>query len=105
MVGTNGYAQIDIGPYVESMEWDIYQFTIQTGQVTAATGCDVKHNGFLLCSTIQGWKDTAVGPPDCVVQPGDTLSVCWSRATPGDTATVGVWYNENPNGTTFSTAH
>ena len=103
--GTSGYAQVDLSPYIESVEWDIYQMTIQTAKVTAATQCEVKHNGFLLCYTLQGWRDTAVGPPDIVVRPGDTLSVCWSNMNPMDIATVGVWYNEVPQGTTYSTAH
>ena len=105
MLDNAGNGSVDLSPYIESMEWDIYQLSIQTGKATAACTCEVRHNGFFLCNSLQGWKDTAVGPPDIVVQPGDMLSVNWINGAAKDEATVGVWYNENPTGTTYSTAH
>ena len=105
ILDTTGYGEIDLSPYIESMEWDIYQLSIHTGKTTSACTCEIKHNGFFLCNSLQGWKDTAVGPPDIVVTPGDTLSICWYDGASKDQATVGIWYNENPTGTTYSTAH
>lgn len=101
----NGLASIDLSPYIESVEWDIYQISVQTGIVTGGCSASILHNNFFLCGTTFGSKDSAAGPPDCVVQPKDTFTIQWAGGSPGDQAILGVWYNENPTGTTISTAH
>lgn len=58
-----------------------------------------------LCATPQGSLDTATGPPDVVLNSSDTLTAAWQQGSPGDIINVGIWYNENPVGTTYSTAH
>jgi hypothetical protein len=62
-------------------------------------------NGGFLCATPQGSLDTATGPPDVVLGVSDVLTAAWQLGTAGDTLTVNIWYNENPDGTTMSTAH
>lgn len=104
-VANNGTCTITVRPEVAAVEWDIYQISVQTGLTTYASTCDILYNGFFLCGTYQGYKDTAVGPPDVVLQPNDRLMIQFSGASPGDTATVGIWYNENPTNSTYSTAH
>jgi hypothetical protein len=100
-----GKGQIDVSPYIESVEWDIYTVAIQTQIQNSACIAELHQNGFFLCASSQGSKDTATGPPDVVILPNDTLSILWFNATPNDTATAGVWYNENPKSTTYSSAH
>ena len=99
-----GSGFISLSPYVESMEWDVYQVSVQT-QSSTTSYCEMRHNGFFLCATTQGAKDSADGPPDVIVLPSDMLTLIWSHGAPGDIGTAGVWYNENPKGTTYSTAH
>lgn len=99
----NGF--VSLSPYVESIEWDIYQVSIQTATAIATCTAEIRHNGFFLCSTAQGSKDSATGPPDCVVQASDMFSIYWFNGQPNDQATVGIWFNENPAGTTYSSAH
>lgn len=102
---TDGTAKIDLSPYIESVEWDIYQISVQTTTMVANCRCQVLHNNFFLCGSVQGSKDAADGPPDCVVLPKDTFSVQWIGGNPGDQATLGIWYNENPVGATYSASH
>jgi len=102
---TNGNGNIDLSPYIESVEWDIYQISVQTGQVVHGCTCQIQHNRFFLCGSAQGSLDCAIGPPDIVVMPSDLLTIMWSDGKPGDQAMAGVWYNENPTGTTYSSSH
>lgn len=69
-------------------------------------------SGYLVCYTGQGSKDTAVGPPDIVAQAGDQLNIRWIAYTLQGDDTTGhalcsayLYYNENPVGTTYSSAH
>ena len=96
---------VDISPYIESVEWDIYQISVQTSSQVDACTCEIHHNGYFLCGTNQGFKDSAVGPPDLVALPSDTVTIIWNNVAIGDQCQCGIWYNENPTGTTFSTSH
>lgn len=100
-----GSGQVIISPNVESVEWDIYQLTIQTATFSNACVASVMHNGFFLCNSFAGTKDVATGPPDIVVLPADQLIVAWTGGIPGDMATASIWFNQNPQGTTMSLSH
>lgn len=102
---SSGNALIDLSPYIESVEWDIYQVSVQTIPIVGSCIVEIHHNGFFLCGTAQGAKDSASGPPDCVVGPKDMFTVMWTNGPVGGQALLGVWYNENATGTTYSTAH
>jgi hypothetical protein len=104
-LNASGNGQIDISPYIESVEWDIYTVAIQTQIQNPSCIAEIHQNGFFLCASSQGSKDTATGPPDAVILPNDILSILWFNGTANDVATAGVWYNENPKGTTTSSAH
>lgn len=101
----NGNGYVEVGPDNAAMEWDIYQISVSTVQVVDICAVLILHNGFFLCGTPQGSRDTATGPPDTVVKTSDTLIVEWYAGAPYDTATAAIWYNENPVGTTTSSAH
>lgn len=101
----DGAPYIDISPFIDSVEWDIYQISVQTGQQNDACTCEIHHNMYFLCGTNQGFKDSAVGPPDAIVQAKDNLRIVWANVNPGDICIAAVWYNENPAGTTVSLAH
>lgn len=90
----NGNGSIDLSPYIESVEWDIYQISVQTNTFDFNCIAEIHHNGFFLCGSTQGSKDTATGPPDCVVQPKDTFTIMWSSGPPNGYGNLGVWYNE-----------
>jgi len=105
ILDASGSGTIDLSPYIESVEWDIYQISVQTQSMVASCGVEVRHNGFYLCASTHGSKDSASGPPDCVVEPKDTFTIRWFNGKPGDQANLAVWYNENQVGTTYSTAH
>lgn len=105
VANSSGFATVTFSPYVESVEWDVYQISIQTSNQNDACSCEVHHNGYFLCGTNQGFKDSAVGPPDMVVKASDIATIMWFGANPGDQCQAGIWYNENPAGTTISTAH
>lgn len=94
-----------VGPANPNNEWDIYQVSVNTAQFSSATEVEITHNGFFLCGSPQGSLDTATGPPDIVVRASDFLAITWANGPAGQLATAGVWYNENPTGTTISTAH
>lgn len=100
-----GNGSVNISPYVESSEWDIYQVSVQTGALTGGCTCTIAHNGFFMCASSQGSQDSAYGPPDVVVLPSDQFTVTWAHGKPNDTGTAGIWYNENPTGTTYSSSH
>lgn len=104
-LNAQGNGSFDLSPYIESVEWDIYQVSVQTTRVNTNCSAQINHNGFFLCGTAYGSKDSASGPPDCVVLPSDTFTVQWFGGYPGDQALLGVWYNENPQGSTSSSAH
>jgi len=101
----NGHAAQRVRPNDVAVEWDIYQISVLTAQTNYPVTVDLMYNGFFLAGSFQGWKDCATGPPDVVVQPSDIFEVIFNGGAPNDTATVGVWFNENPTGTTYSTAH
>ena len=105
LINAQGYGFFDLSPYIESVEWDIYQVSVQTQTVVANCSAQLNHNGFFLCGTAYGSKDSASGPPDCIVLPSDIFTVQWFNGHPGDQALLGVWFNENPQGTTYSSAH
>ena len=101
----SGNGTITIRPTDVAVEWDIYQISTLTGNQKNNCDVDVLYNGFYLCNSYQGQKDTAVGPPDVVLQPSDFLMINFIGGSAGDFANVGIWFNENPTGTTISTAH
>jgi len=100
-----GQATITIRVTNTAVEWDIYQISVTTTTQASNVYVDILYNGFFLCNSYQGQKDTATGPPDVVLQPSDVLTIVFNGIATGDTPTVGMWYNENPTGTTISTAH
>lgn len=102
---TSGNGSVDVSPFIANKEWDIYQISVQTDTFIASCVCELLHNGFFLCVSPQGAMDTATGPPDIVVGPGDILTAKWFNGHPNDLATVGFWYNENDTGTTISFTH
>lgn len=102
---TTGAGIVNVGPSITNMEWDIYQISVKTSTFSPFAQCQVLHNGFFLCASPQGALDTATGPPDIVVKPGDDLTVQWINGVAADLATVGIWYNENPVGSTTSFTH
>lgn len=104
-VDPNGTAVVHVHTLTTAMEWDIYQISVKTQVFWVYTQAEIQVNGFFVCGSPQGSLDTATGPPDIVIKPGDDLTVTWINASPGDIATVGIWYNENPVGTTLSFTH
>lgn len=102
---SNGNGQVDVSPFIANKEWDIYQISVQTAIFKQSCICQIQHNRFFLCVSPQGSMDTATGPPDIVVGPGDILTVIWFAGQSKDLATVGLWYNENDVGTTVSFTH
>lgn len=101
----NGSGTITVSPYVESVEWDIYQISVQTQQQNDSCNVTINWNGYFLCGSNQGYRDNATGPPDIVVRASDILTIAWTLGNPGDQAQAGVWFNENPAGTTYSSSH
>ena len=104
-LNASGFGQVFVSPDVDAVEWDIYQISVVTQTANTNTHCMIRHNGFFLCSTPKGWEDTSVGPPDAVVLAHDILAIQWISGSPNELATAGIWYNENPSGTTYSSAH
>lgn len=102
-VQPDGTALAHIHVPQSAMEWSIYQFSLETTphNQNAAPYCqaEIRHNGFFLCSTPQGTKDTATGPPATICKPNDEITIQWINAIPGDLATVSFFYDENPVGT------
>lgn len=101
----DGTANISISPEIDAMEWDVYQISVQTQNQVDACRVQVMVNGFFLCGTSQGFLDCATGPPDAVITGKDHLTIMWFEANPGDLCQAAIWYNENPTGSTYSTAH
>ena len=103
IIDAKGVARIDITPNNAAMEWKIFQVPIFTE--TFVVGCvgAVFHNDSYLHSTPNGSLDAAAGPPYPIVGPGDVFTVSWTGGHPGDQATVTIWYEENPAGTSQPT--
>lgn len=104
-VDKNGNATLTIQQNNAAMEWDIYQISCICGNMAAACIVVISVNGAFLCSTPQGSMDTATGPPDTVIGVSDVLTIQWLQGMPGDQVIANIWYNENVDGTTFSSAH
>lgn len=101
----NGFQAVRITPQIRSVEWDIYQISVQTTSQNDACTVEIHWNNYFLCGSNQGFKDCATGPPDVIVGADDTLLILWSNVNLGDVCQASIWYNENPAGTTYSTAH
>lgn len=104
-IGPTGSGSVEIRNVNTAVEWDIYQISCSCGQITAPCLVILYVNDNFLCASPQGSLDTATGPPDVILNSADTLTAQWQQGSPGDDITVGIWYNENPVGTTISTAH
>lgn len=104
-INTTGAGKVDISHGNAAVEWDIYQISCSCGAITAPCLVILYINNNFLCATPQGSLDTATGPPDVVLNSTDILTAQWQQGSPGDVITVGLWYNENPVGMTFSSAH
>lgn len=100
-----GNAQVDVRHNSTATEWDIYQISVTCGAMGAPCIVQLVVNGAFLCATPQGSLDTATGPPDVILNATDLLSGLWSNGVAGDTVVMNIWYNENPVGTTYSSAH
>lgn len=105
IMDTTGSASVTIFHNNASMEWDIYQISVTCGVVGASCIVFLTVNGAFLCATPQGSLDTASGPPDIILNSSDVLTANWRNGMPGDVVIVNIWFNENPVGTTMSTAH
>src|SRR5215467_14042617 len=66
-----GRGKIDVSPNNEAVEWDIYQISVQTNSMRAASIAEIQHNGYFLCGTNSAQRDTAVGPPDLILRAVD----------------------------------
>lgn len=97
---SNGAGYVRVGPGMTNVEWNVRQVSVRCAQAHPQCQVIMYHNGFFVCGSPQGWLDTATGPPNLVVRPGDELTVQWTFGIPEDLATAGVWYTENPVGTT-----
>jgi hypothetical protein len=105
IVDKNGNATLVIEQFNAAMEWDIYQISCVCGSMGNTCIVVISVNGAFLCSSPQGSGDTATGPPDTVLGASDTMTIQWTQGTPGDQVIANLWYNENVDGTTFSSAH
>lgn len=105
IIDAHGNATLTIYQNNVAMEWDIYQISCSCGNMAATCIVIISINGNFLCSTPQGSMDTACGPPDAVIGVSDVMTIQWLQGMPGDQVVANIWYNENPDGTTFSTAH
>ena len=101
----NGNATVEIRQNNAAMEWDIYQISCSCGSSASTCIVALTVNGAFLCASAQGAMDTATGPPDVVIGVSDVLAALWSQGIAGDQVIVNIWYNENVDGTTFSSAH
>lgn len=99
-VDNNGNCEVDIQQDNASTEWDIFQVSLACpNPVTCPARASMFLNGFFLCATYHAGQDTAVGPPDVILQRGDVLSIQFITGTPGDLVQVSIWYTEYPAGT------
>ena len=101
-IGASGSGSMDIIQPNAVVEWDIYQISCQCGTLQGGCFVTLFVNGFFLCATPQGSRDTATGPPDVVLGHSDTLTAQWTNGIPNDPINVGLWYNEYPAGTTIA---
>lgn len=97
-IAPSGNGSVPIQNTNAAMEWDIYQISVQCGAIQANCIVILYINGNFLCATPQGSLDTAVGPPNVILRATDVLTAQWQNGFPGDPLTVGIWYNENPVG-------
>lgn len=99
VIAANGTGEVDVQNTNAAMEWDIYQISCKCGAIQANCIVVLNINGNFLCATPQGSLDTATGPPDVILRATDIMQAQWQNAIPGDPIEVGIWYNENPVGT------
>lgn len=96
-----GAGIVEIQQENASTEWDIYQLSVNgSNPATNSMTCQVLVNGFLLCNSPAAAADTASGPPDIVLTRSDDLRVVFTAGIPNDNVNVGIWFIENPAGTT-----
>lgn len=78
-----------------SVEWDIYQISVNGSNPTTNNMiCTVLLNSFLLCNSPAAAADTATGPPDVILSRGDTLTVNFTQGISNDNVNVGIWFDE-----------
>jgi hypothetical protein len=80
-----------------STTWEITQITTEMTTAPAGAICVIRKNGLKVTDMI-GSGDAAGGDPPVILRPADRLTVEWASCTPGDTGTVGIFYNQYPRG-------
>jgi len=101
----NGNGQVTINPENQAMEWDIGRIALKANFPINGCQAQITYNGFFVCGTAQGSLDTAVGPPNLIIRPSEVIQVQWILGVPHDQVTVGIYYYENPIGTTAGAVH
>lgn len=91
-VDANGDAVVEITP-PGSYQWVIHQISVELATAPIGTRCILRYNGVYVATAV-ATGDAIVEPPTLRLWPGDTATVAWSAATPGDVATVLVIYDE-----------
>lgn len=90
-VKADGTATFEISP-TSTFAWSVSQVTTELAAPVGAVSA-LRLDGFLVTALI-ATGDAAGGDPPILVQPGQTLSVEWTGATPGTIGKIFVVYDE-----------
>jgi hypothetical protein len=72
--------------------WRIGQISTELPSAPATATCELRLNGALV-TTLAPTGDAAVEPPPLMLTPSDIVTIEWAGATPGDVASVLVFYD------------
>lgn len=91
-VNASGVVEIDITP-TRSWSWLVTQVSVKLAGAPVGTTAEMLVNGSFVTKLV-ATGGVASGTPSVLLDPGDTLTVRWTGATPGQTATATVFYDE-----------
>jgi hypothetical protein len=75
--------------------WTVDQLSLEITRAnrTALGRCAVRLDGDLIDHALP-WHDVLADPPPVVLRPGHVITVEWTDCTPGDTASVTVFFDD-----------
>lgn len=89
-VDAAGNLTIEIRPSQSFMTWIIYQVTTEMPDAPIGATSAIRKRGALITPMLPT-GDVGGGDPPVTLRAGESLTVEWEGATPGDVATV--WYS------------
>lgn len=92
-VKVDGTCTVTIAPTQSFMTWIIGQITVEMPNAPIGSTCSLRKRGALVSAAVPT-GDAIGGDPPLVLRAGETATITWTGATPGDVGTVFYMYDQ-----------